>query len=305
MTTEGDRSLTWVLLVPKNIGIHQRQPSFSSCLLEEINFILTGFAYLWGTVMLLVGILKLWDWRFYLCITVSCAVFGTGFVGGVFRKSSISWHLGEVERSVKPARQIRNIHIKSEFLTHELEHLIFSGTASLHQVGSRSNIGVFARCSHKLEFKGITRGCNAIVGRIISSFQSTVWSTCLCIRACGSIPSVASVAVGVVTLNVEPSPVRVENDWLLGCSATSSCWTLAHSERWMSFCRVGPNKLGTSRNQKGREGKNRRKHDEWLYLLRMMRENLRRRLQAGLYGLLFFCHNPYTRVYLPYQGMEL
>jgi len=61
MTTEGDRSLTWVLLVPKNIGIHQRQPSFSSCLLEEINFILTGFAYLWGTVMLLVGILKLWD----------------------------------------------------------------------------------------------------------------------------------------------------------------------------------------------------------------------------------------------------
>lgn len=69
----------------------------------------------------------------------------------------------------------------------------------------------------------------------------------------GRVPSVTSVAVGISSNLMKPSPVGIDDDRRSG-SCTSTCGTLTNSERRVDLSSVGANLLGASDCQKASGG---------------------------------------------------
>jgi len=61
-----------------------------------------------------------------LGVTVSSSIFSSSEVSWVFGSTAISIHRNKVKCSIETARKVRDIDIKSELLTQELEDLVFA-----------------------------------------------------------------------------------------------------------------------------------------------------------------------------------
>lgn len=144
-----------------------------------------------------------------LAVAVSGAILGTSFVGGILGHAAILVHLGEVDGAVKAARKIADVNVEGELLVQQVEHAIF-GIAG-HQVHTRPDIGAVVVFGHELELERAGRGGrDAVRLLVISSIDGAVLRTRLSVGACGCVPGVASVAVGVSRGDVRPSPVGLE-----------------------------------------------------------------------------------------------
>lgn len=71
-------------------------------------------------------------------IAVSGPVGSTGLVGGERGHASIFLHLGEIESTVETAREVGHIDVEGELGVEKLQHLVFGGAASRHEVCARS-----------------------------------------------------------------------------------------------------------------------------------------------------------------------
>jgi len=160
------------------------------------------------------------DITWALRVAVTSSIFGTSSVCWVLGETTISLHLGEVDGTVKTARQLANINIEGDFHVQWLEDLV--GRLSVHQVDTRSNVGAVGVWSDEAKSEGIATGADTIGGLVGSTFENAVGSAGDIIRAQGGIPSVSSVAVSVAALVVNPSPVSVKDDLgALGNATTS------------------------------------------------------------------------------------
>jgi len=191
-----------------------------------------------------------------LGITISGSILGTSLVCRESAHSSVFVHLREIECAVETARKVGHINVKCELLAEQLEHLIFGRAASSHQVCSRSDIARTAAFRHEVELESIARGCDAISTGVVGSVQSTVGGTLYAIWAHGCIPGVTSVAIGIPSLGVKPSPVGIEHNGL-SRRRTSTSSTFADRESRVGLGCVRTSQLGASSDQEGSEGKSR------------------------------------------------
>ena len=139
--------------------------------------------------------------------------------------------------------------------------MVLGGASGSHQVVSGPDIGI---CSggHKAKLEGIATGCDAVGALIVTSVESAVCGAGSSIGAEGGVPGVTSVAVGVASYIVQPSPVCVENDGL-GGSRASTCSALTDSQRRVGLCRQSAGLLGASTEHEGSKSKSSSScHDE-------------------------------------------
>lgn len=74
-----------------------------------------------------------------LCIAVSCAVFGSGFVARELGRATILLHLYEVQGTIHTTGKVRNVHIESELSVLEFELLVLRATC-IEEIHSRADI---------------------------------------------------------------------------------------------------------------------------------------------------------------------
>jgi len=194
------------------------------------------------------------DVSWALGIAISSSIVGSSVVSRELRKSTISWHLGEVKSSIETTWQLGNINIKGEFSVDKLEHLVLVST---HEVVSRSNILAILCHGDESEFQGISISKDTIgvvPGVFVDSVNGAVFGTFDIIWAERAVPRVASVAVGVSTVVVEPSPVGVEHNGSYFVVALSSV-ALFPGKGQVLFLGVVSNLLGRGDSSKGSKGK--------------------------------------------------
>ena len=191
-----------------------------------------------------------------LSITVSSSVVSTGVVSRVLAKSTVMWHLGEVESSVDTAWQLRNIDVESELSVNESEH--FKLIVTTHEIVSGSDVLSVLTVGNESELQGIVVSVDTVgvvPGVFVDSVNSAVLSALNVIWAERAIPVVASVAVGVASVVVEPSPVGVKNDRSNFSAALVGSRTLGPGKRQVLFLGVVSNLLGGGNGSQSSKGK--------------------------------------------------
>jgi hypothetical protein len=152
---------------------------------------------------------------------LTSSIFGTGGVVALV-ETTVGGHLNKVQSTVQTARKLGNINIEGEFLSDDVEHLVFG--VGLHEVGSGSDVGGVGALCNELEGKSISAGADTVGARVVSAIDSTCLRTSGTVFARGSIPCIVRIAVRVAGSNVGPSPVGIDgNGTALGCARTASC----------------------------------------------------------------------------------
>lgn len=100
----------------------------------------------------------------YLCASLVIRVLG---------HPPISIHGGEVDCAVQATGQGRDINVKRELSVEGLEQ--FVGRVGIHQIDTRSNIGLSAG-GDKVELDGGAAGSDAVSPGVVSAIKSTVRS---------------------------------------------------------------------------------------------------------------------------------
>lgn len=95
-----------------------------------------------------------------LCITVPSPVFRTSLVVWVLGETTIRIHPHEEESCIESAREIRNVHVKSELFVPQIEHLVV-GVVS-HEVHPRADIGGVMVLGDKLEGDCAPSRCDSV-----------------------------------------------------------------------------------------------------------------------------------------------
>ena len=129
-----------------------------------------------------------------LRVTVTGTELGSGLVVGELGHTTVLVHLDEVDSTVKTAREVGDVDVETEFLVHELEHLVVG--LVLHEVNTRSDVGA----SHELESEGVATGGDTVSAGVVSTVKSTVICASGSIWAKSGVPGVSGVAVGVTTV---------------------------------------------------------------------------------------------------------
>lgn len=117
-----------------------------------------------------------------LGITVSSAVLCTGLVPFVLGHSAIGIHGREVQSAVQPTGEVRDVHVKGEFLAQQVKHLIRA--VVLHQVQAGTDVGAGDELQcQRVSISGYAVGC-----LVVCPVQGAVLGTCLVIGAESSVP---------------------------------------------------------------------------------------------------------------------
>lgn len=112
-----------------------------------------------------------------LRITVASSVLGTSLVAIVLGHTTIGIHGNEVQSSVESTGKTRGVHIESELLVEQLEHLVRA--VILHQEHARTDVGT----SDEFQGQGVTIGSRAVSAFVVGAIDGTVGSASLIIRA--------------------------------------------------------------------------------------------------------------------------
>lgn len=186
-----------------------------------------------------------------LSVAVAGTVLGTSVVSRPLGLATIGVHLGEIDGTVEAAWQIGDINVKGDFLVVQVEHLVAVSAARSHEVDTRADVFVGA-LSDEVETEGVAGGGDTIGTGVISTFQSAVCGAIDIVGAVRGVPGVASVAVGIATDVVDPSPVRVKDDRSGLGGAGSGGGTFLECERRVDLRHTGADLLGSGTN--GEEG---------------------------------------------------
>lgn len=189
-----------------------------------------------------------------LSITVSNTVLGSSLVAWVDRLATIRRHADEVKGTVQSTRKMRNIDVERELLVQELEQLI--GVVVLQHEQSGSDV----LASDKAKLQGVTGCCSTVCASVVGTIKSTVCSTSLVVRAESFVPGVSGVAVGAARCRMQPSPVRIQNDFTgdIGAARGGTCLPC---HRRVNFSCEGTDLLtGHKGKEQGGEGESGR-HD--------------------------------------------
>jgi hypothetical protein len=131
-----------------------------------------------------------------LGIAIPSTVLGASLVAGVLLHTAVRIHRYEVKRAVETARQFRYIDVEGELMVAgELEHLVL-GVRS-HEIRSRTDVGRVRALSNEFQRQRVAASCDSIGALVVCSIDGAVGRTRLVVGARGSVPLIASVAVGV------------------------------------------------------------------------------------------------------------
>lgn len=145
-----------------------------------------------------------------LRVAVSSAVLGSSLVCRVFGHTTILVHFDEVKGSVQAAGQLRGVDVKGELLVEELEHLVLGIRG--HKIQPRTDAPAERTIGDKLKRKSATGRSHSVRAGVVCSIEGAITSTCFAVRAEGSVPRVATVAVRGFGRLVQPTPVGIERD---------------------------------------------------------------------------------------------
>jgi len=120
-----------------------------------------------------------------LRITVSSTVLGASSVVRKPRHTTIGIHGDEVQGSVEPARQVRDVDIEGKFIVLELEHFIF--VLGCHHVDTRSSIGT----GDEGKVERAARGDDAVSALVVGAVKCAILGTCRIVWAQRGVPCVA------------------------------------------------------------------------------------------------------------------
>lgn len=114
-----------------------------------------------------------------LAVAVASSVGSTSLVSRVLGQTTVGVHRDEVQSSVQTTlsyvslstcrhwktgfatyRKVGDIHVKSELLAQQLEHLVLSGRC--HEVGTRANVGAAAVLGNKVQGEGVAARRNTV-----------------------------------------------------------------------------------------------------------------------------------------------
>jgi hypothetical protein len=125
-----------------------------------------------------------------LGVAVASAVFGTRLVVGLGRHATVRSHFGEVDGTVETATEVRHIDVEGELLALQLEELIGIILAGREEVHTGANVGT----GDELERQRVTRSCDTVSARVVSTIKSAVLGAGSTIRAERRVPLIAGVA---------------------------------------------------------------------------------------------------------------
>jgi hypothetical protein len=151
-----------------------------------------------------------------LRVAVASAVLGAGLVVRLGGQATVERHLGEVDRAVETAAELGHVNVKRELLVDEVESLVL-GVRGVHQVHARTDVAA----SDEADRRGVTRSRDAVGAGVVSAVEGTVLGASRRIRAEGGVPLVAGVAVGGAAGRVQPTPVGVKDDRVLGADTAA------------------------------------------------------------------------------------
>jgi hypothetical protein len=200
-----------------------------------------------------------------LRITVAGSVLGTSLVAIVLGEATVGVHGNEVQSSVESTRKTGGVHIESELLVKELEHLV--GVVILHEEHARTDIGT----GYEAQGQRVATGSGAIGAFIVGTIDSTVGSTSFIIRAESSIPLLQSqyinlnahcirgkISYGVTSVTVvsaidrvSPTPVGINDNGAGLLSAAASGSALLPGQRRVSLSFLRASLLSTNSCRQG------------------------------------------------------
>jgi hypothetical protein len=152
-------------------------------------------------------------------IELTSSVFGTSGVVALVQ-ATVGGHLDKVQSTVQTARKLGDIHIESELLSDDVEHLVLA--VGLHKICTGSDVGGVRALGDERELESIGGGANTVGARVVSTIDGTRLCARSTIFAGGGIPGIVSVAIGVAGRDVGPSPVRIDGYGTALCRAASS-----------------------------------------------------------------------------------
>lgn len=186
-----------------------------------------------------------------LSVTVSGTVLGTSLVGRVLAHTTVLVHGDEVEGTVKTAVEGRQVNIEGELVVHEGEHLVLVG--AVHEVETGADVGAVLVLGQELESQGVTAGGGTVGRAVVGTLDLAVGRAALGVGAGGGVPLIAVVAVDVVALDVEPTPVGVDGHLGVDVSAAGG-GTLLPGELGVSLGLLSADSLALGHCDEGSEG---------------------------------------------------
>jgi hypothetical protein len=172
-----------------------------------------------------------------LRITITRSILCSNLITRMSSLPTVLFHFNEVKRTIKSTRKLAHIHIKSELMIEQIEHLIIVGI--IHEESPWSNIPRVGALSYEAEFKWVTI-TKDVIGVLVLllgySVDSTVLGAGLWVWAKGLLPFVSCVAVWCVCAGfVWPTPITIDcNLPVLWLALTFAC-ALCIGQRWMIF----------------------------------------------------------------------
>lgn len=110
-----------------------------------------------------------------LAITVASAVLGTCFISLGFGHSTVLIHGHKVQSPVETAAYAGDVYIKRELIAEKGEHLVLG--LALHEVKPAANVGAEGSLGHKLEAQLVIARRHSIGGRVVGTFDTTLFGT--------------------------------------------------------------------------------------------------------------------------------
>lgn len=122
-----------------------------------------------------------------------------------------SLHLGHVQGTIHAAWQVRSIHIESELLVGQLDHLV---VLLVRRQKVHSGAGDAAVAVVHVQGERASLGSDATGSVIVISLQDAVLRACLLVRARGGVGRAPPVSASLrsVVLLVDPVGSRIKHD---------------------------------------------------------------------------------------------
>lgn len=184
----------------------------------------------------------------------------TSSVLGTGSTVTLLGHRDKVKSAVKTTRQLGKVDVEGELVAHELEHLIVVGI--LHHVQARANIGGVLSLGDKLQSERVTSSSDTVGLGVFGTLNLAVCCAALVVRARGRVPLVAVIAVGIAALDVQPSPVGIDDNLAIDIGAAVTAFSTASlprhlrmSLRLLSADTLGHDGRGRKEGHNGLDGK--------------------------------------------------